>query len=106
MKIEVGPDYPVAPPTITFATKVFHPNVNFETGEICLDILKREWTPAWNLEVNLDTPFFFSSTYNVKKWITAFVKAACRAIIALMALPDIDRYEISIVNISFLSFSI
>jgi ubiquitin-protein ligase len=39
---------------------MFHPNVNFDTGEICLDILKREWTPAWSLE------------------------AACRAIIALL----------------------
>ena len=32
--------------------QVFHPNVNFKTGEICLDILKREWTPAWSLEVS------------------------------------------------------
>ena len=51
MLIEVGGDYPQSPPTITFVTKVFHPNVNFDSGEICLDILKREWTPAWSLEV-------------------------------------------------------
>ena len=38
-------DYPFKPPHITFTTKVFHPNVNTR-GEICLDILKGEWTPA------------------------------------------------------------
>mmetsp|Transcript_7919 Transcript_7919/g.5940 ORF Transcript_7919/g.5940 Transcript_7919/m.5940 type:complete len:98 (+) Transcript_7919:226-519(+) len=32
-------------------TKIFHPNIHFETGEICLDVLKAStWTPAWTLE--------------------------------------------------------
>lgn len=48
---QVGPEYPMAPPSIRFVTKVFHPNVNFDSGEICLDILKREWSPAWSLQV-------------------------------------------------------
>ena len=26
-----------------------HVNVNYETGEICLDILKGEWSPVYNL---------------------------------------------------------
>ena len=34
-------------PSIDFVvTKVFHPNVHFKTGEICLDILKDQWSPA------------------------------------------------------------
>mmetsp|Transcript_41073 Transcript_41073/g.52971 ORF Transcript_41073/g.52971 Transcript_41073/m.52971 type:complete len:160 (-) Transcript_41073:157-636(-) len=66
MKISIGSEYPLSPPTIIFISKVFHPNVNFNTGEICLDILKREWTPAWSVET------------------------ACRAIIALLGAPDID----------------
>ena len=39
-------DYPFRPPKITFNTKIFHPNVSRQGGEICLDILKDEWSPA------------------------------------------------------------
>jgi peroxin-4 len=45
LSIQVPPNYPVAPPTITFVTRVCHPNVKFETGEICLDVLRENWTP-------------------------------------------------------------
>eukprot|EP00744_Colponema_vietnamica_P010616 GILI01014988.1.p1 GENE.GILI01014988.1~~GILI01014988.1.p1 ORF type:complete len:165 (+),score=2.44 GILI01014988.1:32-526(+) len=60
------PTYPLAPPIVKFITPVFHPNVNFKTGEICLDILKTDWTPAWTLQ------------------------AVCRAIITLLSAPNAD----------------
>ncbi|BFZ58888.1 E2 ubiquitin-protein ligase peroxin 4 [Savitreella phatthalungensis] len=41
--------YPMGPPTMKFLTKVCHPNVDIRTGEICLDILKAQWSPAWTL---------------------------------------------------------
>jgi len=46
LSILCGTDYPLAPPKMTFVTKVFHPNVHFKTGDICLDILKKEWSPG------------------------------------------------------------
>lgn len=56
--------YPHAPPKVKFLTKCCHPNVHWQTGEICLDVLKDAWTPIWTLE------------------------AVCRAVVALLESPE------------------
>ncbi|KAJ2399524.1 E2 ubiquitin-protein ligase peroxin 4 [Coemansia sp. RSA 2559] len=49
LHISIPEQYPIKPPTLAFITPVCHPNIHFETGEICLDILKTQWSPAWTL---------------------------------------------------------
>ena len=49
MALRIPEDYPLAAPVATFKTRIFHPNIHFKTGEVCLDILKSNWTPAWTL---------------------------------------------------------
>ncbi|GEQ68867.1 hypothetical protein JCM33374_g2536 [Metschnikowia sp. JCM 33374] len=52
LDIDVDAQYPRKPAKITFspATRILHPNIRLETGEICLDILTDDaWSPAWNL---------------------------------------------------------
>ena len=48
--LQVPESYPLVPPKAKFTTTVFHANVHFKTGEICLDILKKAWTPAFTLQ--------------------------------------------------------
>ena len=60
-------NYPLVPPSVKFVTPIFHPNVMYTTGEICLDILKPDaWTPAWTLQ------------------------SVCRAVLALLSDPQAD----------------
>jgi peroxin-4 len=62
--ITVPEEYPHAAPKANFMTKIFHANVHPSTGEICLDVLKEAWSPAWTL------------------------LALCRAIVALLSNPE------------------
>mmetsp|Transcript_14291 Transcript_14291/g.21602 ORF Transcript_14291/g.21602 Transcript_14291/m.21602 type:complete len:158 (-) Transcript_14291:201-674(-) len=49
IKIDLPKNYPVGAPRVVSLTKVFHPNFHWKTGEICMDILKSNWSPSWRL---------------------------------------------------------
>ena len=46
--ISVPADYPHKPPKVTCATKIYHPNINLQ-GAVCLNILRAEWKPVFDL---------------------------------------------------------
>lgn len=53
LRMKFGLDYPFSPPNIAFETPIFHPNVDLKLGVICLDILKEQWSAAYNIETVL-----------------------------------------------------
>eukprot|EP01094_Clydonella_sp_ATCC50884_P022158 TRINITY_DN5049_c0_g1_i1.p1 TRINITY_DN5049_c0_g1~~TRINITY_DN5049_c0_g1_i1.p1 ORF type:complete len:195 (-),score=43.43 TRINITY_DN5049_c0_g1_i1:231-764(-) len=69
-------NYPISAPTVTFDTPCFHPNVD-QHGNICLDILKENWSAVYNVrtvllslqsllgEPNVDSPL---NAYAASLW--------------------------------------
>lgn len=64
--VVIPSSYPLTAPSFKFTTVLFHPNVHPKTGEICIDILKAAWSPAWTLQ------------------------STCRAILVLLSHPEPD----------------
>ncbi|OAA32664.1 Ubiquitin-conjugating enzyme/RWD-like protein [Moelleriella libera RCEF 2490] len=49
LSISIPSTYPLHPPRMRFVTPVVHANVALDSGEICLDLLKDAWTPAYSV---------------------------------------------------------
>jgi len=44
LKLVLSRNYPHSPPRAFFLTKIYHPNVAWSGGDVCVDVLKRTWS--------------------------------------------------------------
>ncbi|KAJ7973875.1 Ubiquitin-conjugating enzyme, E2 [Quillaja saponaria] len=54
IRIQIPERYPFQPPSVTFATPIYHPNID-NGGRICLDILNLPPKGAWQPSLNIST---------------------------------------------------
>ena len=46
LRIEFPPQYPFKAPTLKFMTKIYHPSVKLDSGDVCVDVVGA-WGPWW-----------------------------------------------------------
>lgn len=46
--VEINGNFPMDPPRIKCSNKIYHPNIDL-SGNVCLNILREDWSPVLNL---------------------------------------------------------
>lgn len=55
VRIQLPKEYPFKSPSVGFVDRMFHPNVDLDSGSVCLNALNQEWTPVYNLVLIMET---------------------------------------------------
>ena len=47
-------NYPFKSPSVGFKTKIYHPNIDLNSGSVCLNVLNKSWSPIYTVQHILD----------------------------------------------------
>ena len=55
VNIDFSDNYPFKAPKVLFKTKIFHPNIKQDTGEICAQAIENAWVPTLNAKFVIES---------------------------------------------------
>ena len=55
VELDFSDNYPFKAPKVLFKTKVYHPNVKTDSGEICTQAIEKNWVPTQNAKYVIES---------------------------------------------------
>lgn len=63
IRFTVQDGFPFTSPSVGFVQRIYHPNIDEESGSICLDALNKAWSPSFTLKHVVETILPYLLTY-------------------------------------------
>lgn len=55
VRFTIPEGFPFTSPSVGFVQKIYHPNIDEESGSICLDALNKAWSPTFTIKHIVET---------------------------------------------------